>query len=258
MNVYVKGGIAALIVAAGLFGWYRLKEDSLPVNQSPIGFQLIKQMETEGVPEITLQRLDGSTLKLSDLRGKIVVVNFWASWCNPCVEEFPSLVKLIGQFKNDVVVLAVSEDETREDMTAFMKAMKLPQPGIEIVWDPTKDAMKAYGVEKIPETFLVGRDGKLIRKVLGIENWANDDAIQYFTHLVTSTKPVAPEAIAPAPVSTPEEAALEDGPVTQTPKDGAINGAKDPAKDSKKKAKKANKSSKKKPAKKTKTNKTSD
>ena len=165
MNVFIKGGIAALLVVFGLFAWYRSKEASLPVNQSPVGFQLIKQMENDGVPDIALLRLDGTSLKLSDLRGKVVIVNFWASWCNPCVEEFPSLVKLVSQFKNDVVVLAVSEDETREDMTAFMKAMKLPSPGIEIVWDEKKESMKTFGVEKIPETFLVGRDGKLIRKV---------------------------------------------------------------------------------------------
>ena len=172
MSVYLKGAVVALALAAGIFGWYRAKEPSLPVNQSPIGFQLIKQMETSGVPEISLSRLDGKTLSLSSYRGKIVIVNFWASWCNPCVEEFPSLIKLVTLFKDDVVVLAVSEDETRDDMTAFMKAMKLPKPGIEIVWDEKKEFMKAYGVEKIPETFLVGRDGKLIRKVLGIENWA--------------------------------------------------------------------------------------
>ena len=77
MNVYVKGAIAALIAAAALFTWYQWKEPSLPVNQSPQGFQLIKQMEKEGVPEISLSRIDGTPVKLSDYRGKIVIVNFW-------------------------------------------------------------------------------------------------------------------------------------------------------------------------------------
>lgn len=197
MNIYLKGGLAALLAAFALFAWYQWKEPSLPVNQSPVGFQLIRQMEKEGVPEIALSKLDKTPLTLSSFRGKIVIVNFWASWCNPCVEEFPSLVKLISQFKDDVVVLAVSEDETSDDMAAFMKAMKLPKPGIEIVWDEHKQFMKAYGVEKIPETFLVGRDGKLIRKVLGIENWANDDAVGYFKMLTASGRQQAPEALSP-------------------------------------------------------------
>lgn len=206
MNVYVKGGIAALILAGALFAWYQWKEPSLPVNQSPVGFQLIKQMERDGVPDIELSRLDGTTFKLSSLRGKIVIVNFWASWCNPCVEEFPSLVKLISQFNKDVVVVAVSEDETREDMQSFMKAMGLPKPGFEMLFDDAKKNMQAYGVEKIPETFLVGRDGKLIRKVLGIENWANDDAVGYFKMLIGQMPQslASPDALAPVSADAAE------------------------------------------------------
>jgi peroxiredoxin len=212
MNVYVKGAIAALVVSVGLFAWYQWKEPSLPVNQSPKGFQIIKQMEKEGVPEIALTNIDGKPVKLSDYRGKIVIVNFWASWCNPCVEEFPSMMKLISQFSDDVVVFAVSEDDTREDIQVFMKAMGLPKPGFEIVWDEHKENMKTWGVEKVPETFLVGRDGKLIRKVLGIENWANDDAVGYFKMLVSQAdgKPAPPEAIAAPADDTAGEAGAAD------------------------------------------------
>ncbi len=206
MNVYFKGGIAALIVTSALFAWYQWKEPSLPVNQSPVGFQLIKQMESQGVPEIGLTRLDGTPFQLSSLRGKIVIVNFWASWCNPCVEEFPSLIKLMAQFNKEVVVVAVSEDETREDMRAFMRAMGLPKPGFEMLFDNAKSNMQAYGVEKIPETFLVGRDGKLIRKVLGIENWANEDAVSYFKMLTTQAGATLtpPDALAVKPPGASE------------------------------------------------------
>lgn len=207
MNVYVKGAIVAVILAAALFAWYQAKEPNLPVNQSPQGFQLIKQMETQGVPEIELEKLDGTKLALSSLRGKIVIVNFWASWCNPCTEEFPSLVKLVGQFKDDVVVLAVSEDDSKDDIQAFLKAMGFPKPGFEVVWDKTKENMPKWGVEKVPETFLVGRDGKLIRKVLGIDNWANDDSVGYFKMLIKDSKPKAPEDLAkPGPSATPTPA----------------------------------------------------
>ena|GEM_PF-320680 len=235
MNVYLKGALAAVAVAVGLVAWYQWKEPSLPVNQTPAGFQLIKQMETQGVPEIALTKVDGTPVKLSDYRGKIVIVNFWASWCNPCVEEFPSMIKLMSQFNKDVVVFAVSEDEAREDMQAFMKAMGLPKPGFEIVWDEKKENMKAWGVEKVPETFLVGRDGKLIRKVLGIENWANDDAVGYFKMLASQTdgKPTAPEAITPAPgpAGTPVPDAVQDGATKAKP-------VKSVKKSSKKKSKK--------------------
>jgi cytochrome c biogenesis protein CcmG, thiol:disulfide interchange protein DsbE len=192
MNLYVKGGIVALVMAAGIFFWYRAKEPSLPVNQTPSTFKLIDQMETNGVPEVDLAKLDGSKIKLSDYRGKIVIVNFWASWCNPCVEEFPSMVKLVSQFNGDVVILAISEDDQSEDIKTFTKAMGLPKPHFEVVWDQEKRAMKDYGVEKLPESFLVGRDGKLVRKVLGIENWASEDAVSYFKMLIAGQKPSAP------------------------------------------------------------------
>lgn len=192
MNLYVKGGIVALVLAAGMIVWYRAKESSLPVNQTPTAFKLIDQMEHSGVPEVELARLDGTKLKLSDYRGKIVIVNFWASWCNPCVEEFPSMVKLVKEFKGEVVILAISEDDQTEDIKVFMKAMGLPEAHFEVVWDQEKRAMKDYGVEKLPESFLVGRDGKLIRKVLGIDNWSSEDALAYFKMLIAGQKPAPP------------------------------------------------------------------
>ncbi len=119
-------------------------------------------------------------------------MNFWASWCNPCVEEFPSMVKLVKEFKGDVVILAISEDDQTDDIKVFTKAMGLPEPHFEVVWDKDKRSMKDYGVEKLPESFLVGRDGKLIRKVLGIDNWSSDDALAYFKMLVAGQKPEPP------------------------------------------------------------------
>ena len=137
-------------------------------------------MERDGVPDLTLPRIDGGELSIKELRGQIVIVNFWASWCNPCVEEFPSMLKLVERFKGQIVVYAVATDDDRKDVEAFIKAFGLPKPGFNIVWDNKKEAMKTYGVDKVPESFLVNRDGKLIRKVLGIENWASDNAAQYF------------------------------------------------------------------------------
>lgn len=208
MNLYVKGAIVAFIMATGIFFWYRAKEPSLPVNQSPTTFRLIDQMEKDGVPEVDLALLNDKRVKLSDYRGKIVIVNFWASWCNPCVEEFPSMVKLAREFKGDVVILAISEDDAKPDIESFTKAMGLPEPHFEVVWDQDKRAMKDYGVEKLPESFVVGKDGKLIRKVLGIDNWASEDAIAYFKMLVAGQTPTAPAhsghgSVAPPAAGTP-------------------------------------------------------
>jgi thiol-disulfide isomerase/thioredoxin len=186
VSVYIKGAIGALVVALGIVAWYLSTESSLPANRVPEGYKLIERMEKEGVPEITLPRVAGEAreIKLSEYRGKIVVLNFWASWCTPCVQEFPSMLKLAETMKGDVVVLAVSTDDDRKDIETFMKAFGLPQPHFEVLWDKDKAAMQSYNVSKIPETFLIDKQGRLIRKVLGIENWASEDAIAYFHSLL--------------------------------------------------------------------------
>jgi peroxiredoxin len=184
MNAYIKGAIVSALVILAIVLWYRANMAELPVNKSPDEYKLISKMESEGVPDFTLEKMDGSPFKLSEQKGKIIIVNFWASWCNPCVEEFPSMIKLIDKYKEGVTVVAVSTDDDRKDIHAFLKAFGLPRPGFEVVWDKNKSVMKAYGIEKVPESFLVGKDFKLIRKVLGIENWFSEGAVSYFQGLI--------------------------------------------------------------------------
>lgn len=183
MNHYLKGAIVAVLAAAGVFVWYRSQEAKLPANQSPQSFQVINQMELNGVPDFDLERLDGTRFKLSDLKGKIIVVNFWASWCNPCVEEFPSIVKLAERMKGELVVVAVSTDEVKKDVEPFLRAFKVPKQGFEVVWDKDRKISELYGVGKIPESYIVGADFKLARKIVGIENWGSDEAVQFFQAL---------------------------------------------------------------------------
>jgi thiol-disulfide isomerase/thioredoxin len=198
LKIYIQGLVIAGVIIAGLFYFYRSNENKLPVNQAPNLFKLIDEMEKQGMPDFELERLDGTKLKLSDYKGKVVVVNFWASWCNPCVEEFPSMVKLGKETQENVQIIAIATDDERKDIETFAKLFNLPQKGFEIVWDKDKSIMKRYGVEKIPESFLVNRDMKLIRKVLGVENWASPQALTYFKELVArpvgAAAPAAPAA----------------------------------------------------------------
>ena len=184
MNAYTKGAIGAAVILAAVFLWYRANVNGLIVNRPPAGYALITDMEKNGVPDFNLEKLDGTPFKLSEHEGKITIINFWASWCNPCVEEFPSMVKLIDHFGDRLQIIAVSTDDDKKDMTNFLKAFGLPKPGFEVVWDKDKAAMKRFGIEKVPESFLIGKDGKLIRKVLGIENWSSENALGYFQSLL--------------------------------------------------------------------------
>ncbi len=188
MSAYIKGGIFCLVlISTGLY-WFISRQDQLPVSRPPEQYSLIDKMEKVGVPEFALPRLDGSRFSFRDLAGKIVILNFWASWCNPCVEEFPSLMKLVEKFGGELTLVAVSADEDKKDMDAFLKAFGLPKPNIEILWDQEKKTSGLYGVAKIPESFLVGRDQKLIRKVVGIDDWYTEGSILYFADLLRDPK----------------------------------------------------------------------
>lgn len=184
MKVYLKGAVVvAVIIGAAVLYWVK-NADKLTVNLNPESYNLITRLEKEGAIDFTASRLDGTTVKLSDYKGKVVILNFWASWCNPCVQEFPSLIQLAEHFKGEVVILALSNDENKADVEAFIKAFGFPKVHIEILLDSQREIAKQYGVEKIPESFLFNREQKLVRKVLGIDNWYSEGAIGFFNELL--------------------------------------------------------------------------
>jgi peroxiredoxin len=119
-------------------------------------------------PEFTLQALDGKTVHLADFRGKAVLLNFWATWCEPCKIEMPWFVELQKQYGPEglQVVGIAMDDASQEDIAKFASNMGVNYPiliGKEAVGD-------AYGgVQFLPATFYIGRDGKVVDKVFGLK-----------------------------------------------------------------------------------------
>lgn len=118
-------------------------------------------------PEFAAQTLDGKQIKLSDYRGKLVFIDFWATWCPPCVAELPNVKKAYEKYADDgLVVISISFDKKADQAKRFAarRGMKWPQ-----VWAEGADKSKLaelYNVGGIPATFLVGPDGKLVAKDL--------------------------------------------------------------------------------------------
>jgi peroxiredoxin len=155
-------------------------------------------------PDFTLQSLDGKTMRLSDFRGKAVLLNFWATWCGPCKIEMPWFVELQNQYaaQGFQIVGVAMDDASKEDISKFAKDMGVNYPiliGKESVGD------EYGGVPALPESFLIGRDGKIVDKILGLRGKAEiEDAIKK----ALDTRPAASQASIPHAIP----AARENGP----------------------------------------------
>jgi cytochrome c biogenesis protein CcmG, thiol:disulfide interchange protein DsbE len=124
---------------------------------------------------------DGTrNISLKQYRGKIVVLNFWASWCPPCLEEFPSLIQLQKDMPN-VVVLAVSFDT---DVNAYQQYITDNHiTGIVTVVDPTQKANESFDTTRPPETYIIDRKGIIRRKFIGAQDWTNPEILNYLRNL---------------------------------------------------------------------------
>jgi len=133
--------------------------------------------------DFTFER-DGKPTRLSDLRGTVVVLNFWATWCPPCVDEMPALNRLHAKMNADgVMVLGISIDENADAYSRFLSEYQIAFPTFR---DPSQKIAADYGTSKWPETYIIGRDGKIARKIIGPQEWDNPVMIEYLKRLTTN------------------------------------------------------------------------
>ncbi|MGZ4787230.1 MAG: TlpA family protein disulfide reductase [Terriglobales bacterium] len=131
-------------------------------------------------PDFVVQDGD-KKVALHDFKGQVVVVNFWATWCGPCVQEMPSLIAMSQKLKDKgVTVLGVSIDV---DQAAYNKFLQQHGVTFETVRDPDQKSSALYGTTGWPETFIVDRQGVLRRKFVGPVDWNNPEIVQYLTSL---------------------------------------------------------------------------
>ena len=115
-------------------------------------------------------------ITLSQYRGQVVVLNFWATWCPPCVEEMPSLVEMQRRMKaKGVTVLAVSVDV---DESAYKQFLKDHNVNLLTVRDPEHKSSELYGTFKYPETYVIDRGGVMRRKFIGAVDWTEPDVVE--------------------------------------------------------------------------------
>ncbi len=141
-------------------------------------------------PGFELLDMEGQPHRLADFAGRVVVLNFWATWCPPCVEEMPSLQRLEDLLEEEgLSVVAISVDERLADVPAFVEEHELR---FLVLHDLGKRVSRRYEVFQFPETWIIGRDGRLVSRVIGARDWSAPASLRVFRDLLS------PEAASPA------------------------------------------------------------
>lgn len=122
-------------------------------------------------------QMDGKSSSLADLRGKVVVLNFWATWCPPCVDETPSLVALQKHLAaKGGTIIGISLDEDEQAYTRFVQQNGIDFPTYR---DPSKKIPEEYGTYMYPETYIIDRHGRIARKIVGAQDWMSPSMTEY-------------------------------------------------------------------------------
>jgi thiol-disulfide isomerase/thioredoxin len=117
--------------------------------------------------DFTMKDLDGKEVSLASFKGKVLLLNFWATWCGPCKAEIPGFVELQEKYKKDLVIVGYSVDDTADKARAFAQEWKMNYP--ILLGEGREDVQDAYGpIYGIPASFLISKDGKVCRRHMGI------------------------------------------------------------------------------------------
>ena len=174
-----KSVILVIVLALGISIFILLK-----LNESEIFFSGTLKLEVgKAAPDLTFPGLDGRMISLSDHKGKVVLVNIWATWCSPCVDEMPSMEKLYQEFKDDnLEILAVSIDALGAEVVGpFMQKYNLTFPAL---LDPEGTIRQSYQVTGVPESFIIDQQGVLAKKIIGAADWSSPGVLSFFRNLL--------------------------------------------------------------------------
>ena len=141
-----------------------------------------KAVEGTIAPDFTVKDLAGKEVKLADLKGNVVLVNFWATWCPPCKEEIPSMMKLNQSMTGKPFrMLAISIDEGgKEAIVAFFKKSGMSLPAY---LDSDGKISQLYGATGVPETFIVDKTGVIQKKIVGGMDWGSSEVLSFMNEL---------------------------------------------------------------------------
>lgn len=183
MKWLVRGLTGLLVICLVVLGvaLYRFATERPPIvaSEAPPGQALGKftpLAEPRPAPEVSFVDQSGKSVALASFRGRPVLINFWATWCAPCIAEMPSLLRLQEKL-GALTILAVSEDRRgAEVVDPFVEKHGVEK--LAIYLDPKNEVGRAFGIEGLPTSVLVDRDGRLRGRLEGAAQWSADDMVQ--------------------------------------------------------------------------------
>jgi peroxiredoxin len=136
------------------------------------------------LPSLSLEDLKGKKVDLKDFKGKVIFLNFWATWCGPCKEEMPLMEALYQQFKDrNFIFLTISVDyEGSKPVREFIEKNRYTFP---VLVDQKSETLDIFEVTRIPTTFVIDKHGKLLGKAIGPRNWTSSEIVSYLTQLIS-------------------------------------------------------------------------
>ena len=181
----MKTNIAILLIVGFLtyaLTLYLSENNMRPaINEVPDSSSIKKEMKGDKIPDFTLTDINGKTHTASNYKGEIIILNFWASWCAPCIKEFPNLLAATEQHKDDVILIALSSDLDEAAIHKFIAKMKASRnldfeaPNILIALDENQAiTAQKFSTFKLPETLIIDRNLNLRHKLIGAD-WALED-----------------------------------------------------------------------------------
>jgi thiol-disulfide isomerase/thioredoxin len=177
--------ILIAIVTALIAGGTLLFDQWSGMRHFPADHPEISVLKADKAPDFSFVTLKNQPGRLSDFRGKVVLLNFWASWCAPCVIEFPKLEELAKNYPDHLAVLAISADTDRAEIEKFLHRIKYEKrKNMLIVHDKDKRiSQDLFQTIKFPETIIIDPAGRMVRKVVGDTDWTGEEMKAYLSDL---------------------------------------------------------------------------
>jgi DsbE subfamily thiol:disulfide oxidoreductase len=162
----------------------------LSAENKPMNYKLVPNLQEmtdhSPAPQFTLPNLDSGKVSLKDFRGKLLMLNFWASWCAPCREEMPAMERLYQKYRDHgFVILGVNVKDEKKNAIAFVKELKIT---FSLAFDPDGEVGLIYGAWGLPATYLIDANGTALARAWGPADWYSSGARKLVENLLDAQK----------------------------------------------------------------------